>query len=101
METTRLMRVIQEDAVLFYAWGVEIIGGTAQGHHQRVIGQLALRNQQLAFIITQLSQRDGFVFTIDIHHRTQLELEVMVTRMRQIAERIHALIQRPGRHFVQ
>ena len=51
METTRLMRVIQEDAVLFYAWGVEIIGRTAQGHHQRVIGQLALRNQQLAFII--------------------------------------------------
>ena len=101
METTRLVRVIEEDTVLFHARRVEVVGGTAQRHDQGVVRQLALRNQQLPFFITQFCQSDGFAFTVDVHHRAQLELEMMVARVCQIAERVHALVQRAGRYFVQ
>ena len=69
METTRLVRVIEEDTVLFHARRVEVVGGTAERHDQRVIRQFALRNQQLTFFITQFCQSDGFAFTVDVNHR--------------------------------
>ncbi len=68
METTRLVRVVEEDAVLFHARGVEVVRGAAQRHNQRVIRQLALWYQQLALLITQLCQGNGFAFAVDIHH---------------------------------
>jgi hypothetical protein len=40
--------------------GVKVVRGTAQRHHQRVVRQFTLGNQQLAFLVTQLGQRDGF-----------------------------------------
>ncbi len=101
METARLMRVIQENAVLFHARRIEVVGRTAQRHNQRVIRQFALRHQQLAFLVTQFSEGQRFVLAIDIDNRTQLELEVMVARMRQIAQRVNAFIEGAGRHFVQ
>ncbi len=101
VKTARLMRVIEEDTVLFHARRVEIIRGAAQRHHQRVIRDFALRHQQFALFITQLGNGDGLRFAIDIHHRPQLELETMITRMSQIAQRIHAFVQRASRHFVQ
>ena len=87
--------------MLFHARGVEVVRGAAQRHNQRVIRQLALRYQQLALLITQFCQGNGFAFAVDIHHRTQLELETVVARMCQIAQRVNALIQRTGSHFVQ
>ncbi len=93
VETTCLMWVIEEDTVLFYTWCVEVIGGTAQRHDQRVIRQFALRDQQFPFFIAQLCQGNGFALTIDIHHGAQLELEMVIARMCQIAQRVHALIQ--------
>ena len=69
VETTRLMRVIEENAVFFHARGVKIVGRTAQRHHQRVIRHFTLRNQQLTLLIAQLSESNGLRFTIDIHHR--------------------------------
>ena len=101
METTRLMRVVEENAVLFHARGVEVIRGTAQRHHQRVVRQFTLSHQQLAFFIAQLAEGDGFPFAVDINHRAQLELETVVAGMGQIAQRIDTFIQRTGRHFMQ
>ncbi len=95
------MRVIQENAVFFDARRIEIVGGTTQRHHQRVIRDFALRNQQLALLIAQLGKSNGFRFAIDIHHRTQLKLETVVTGMRQIAQRIHAFVQGTRRDFMQ
>ena len=77
METTRLVRVVEENAILFNARGVEVIRGTAQRHHQRVVRQFTLSHQQLAFFIAQLAEGDGLPFTIDIDHRPQLELEAV------------------------
>ena len=101
METTRLVRVVEENAILFNARGVEVIRGTAQRHHQRVVRQFTLSHQQLAFFIAQLAEGDGLPFTIDIDHRPQLELEAVVAGMGQIAQRIDTFIQRTGGHFVQ
>ncbi len=51
-------------------------------HHQRVIRDFALRHQQFA-LSSQLGNGDDARFAIDIHHRPQLELETMITRMSQ------------------
>ena len=101
MEATRLVRVVEENAVLFYARGIKVIRGTAQRHDQRVVRQFTLSHQQLAFFIAQLAEGDGFPFAVDINHRAQLELETVVAGMGQIAQRINAFIQRTGGHFVQ
>ncbi|MNC36984.1 hypothetical protein D3C75_855320 [compost metagenome] len=53
VETTRLMRVIEEDAIIFHARRVEVVGSTTQRHHQGVVRDLTLGNQQLAFVVTQ------------------------------------------------
>ena len=45
METTRLMRVVEENTVLFNARRIEVVRGTAKRHDQRVVRQLALRHQ--------------------------------------------------------
>ncbi|OMP13623.1 hypothetical protein COLO4_01279 [Corchorus olitorius] len=101
VETTRLMRVVEEDAVIFHAWRAEIVRGAAQRHHQTVIRQFALRYQQPTLRVADLSQFNGFSVAINLRQRTQLELETVVARMRQIAERINTFIHRTGRHFMQ
>ena len=93
METTRLMRIIEEDAVLFHARRVEVVRRTSQRHDQRVVRQLTLGHQQLALLVMQLGEGDRFGFTVNIHHRSQLELEVVVTGVSKIAQRVYTFIK--------
>ena len=101
VEATRLVRIIEENAVLFDTWRIEIVRGATQRHYQGVIGDFTFRNQQFTFLIAQFCNSDCFRFTININDGTQLELETMITRMGQIAQRIDAFIKRASRHFVQ
>ena len=93
METTRLMRIIEEDAVLFHARRVEVVRRTSQRHDQRVVRQLTLGHQQLALLVMQLGEGDRFGFTVNIHHRSQLELEVVVTGVSKVAQRVYTFIK--------
>ncbi|MOA52243.1 hypothetical protein D3C78_1755060 [compost metagenome] len=54
METVRLIRVIQEDAVISYPWGAKVVRGAAERHHQDVVAQLAGGNQLAALLIADL-----------------------------------------------
>ena len=93
VETTRLMRIVEENAVLFHAWRVEVVRGTSQRHHQRVVRQLTLGHQQLALLVMQLGKGDRFGFAVNIHHRPQLELEVVVTGVSKVAQRVYTFIK--------
>ena len=75
MEATRLVRVIEENAVLFDTWRIEIVRGATQRHYQGVIGDFTFRNQQFTFLVAQFCNSDCFRFTININDGTQLELE--------------------------
>ncbi|CAH0277525.1 hypothetical protein SRABI106_03200 [Rahnella aquatilis] len=66
METVRLMRVIQEDAVVFDARCTEIVRRAAQRHHQGVVRNIPYRHQHFAVLVTDFSQFDGLIFTGDI-----------------------------------
>src|SRR5699024_11620814 len=85
VEATRLVRVIEENAVLFDTWRIEIVRGATQRHYQGVICDFTFRNQQFTFLIAQFCNSDCFRFTININDGTQLELETMIARMGQIA----------------
>ena len=100
MEAVCLWRAVEEDTVFFDPRCAEIVGGTAQRHHQNVIIQLTLRYQQITVVVTDFRQGDIFTVAIQPGHWPQLEIEIVIAGMRQVAQGIHAVIQRTGRHFV-
>ncbi len=101
MEATRLMRIVEEDAVIFHARRTKIVGRTAQRHHQTVPRQLTLWHQNLTLSVADFCQFNGFAVAVDLRQRSQLKLKAVVTGMGQIAQRIDALIHRTGRHLMQ
>ena len=60
VETSRLVRVIQEDTVIFYARSAKVVRGTAQRHHQNIVRQLALRHQFATLLVADLRQVQRF-----------------------------------------
>ncbi|MNI31881.1 hypothetical protein D3C73_857760 [compost metagenome] len=101
METLGLFAGVEEQTVLRRALGAEIVGGTADGNHQRVVRYFPRWHKfQPGFVIGR-GQLDFLVRAIEPAHAPQLELEVVPFGLGDIVEFVFGRVQGTGRHFVQ
>lgn len=101
VEAVRLGGAVQEDAVILDALGVEVVGDGTDGHHQVVVGQLALVDHDVAVIVDDLPQHDAFLVALDVGQGTQLEVEAVVLGVGLVAQGVDARVHGAGGHFVQ
>ncbi|MNS57363.1 hypothetical protein D3C72_902470 [compost metagenome] len=101
VEALGLFAGVEEQAVLRCALGAEIVGGAANGDHQRVVGHFAGRHQFQTGLVVGGGQLDFFIRAIEPAHAPQLELEVVPFGLGDIVEFVFGRVQGTGRHFVQ
>ncbi|MNL09657.1 hypothetical protein D3C87_1304250 [compost metagenome] len=101
VESLGLFAGVEEQAVLRRALSAEIVGGAADGDHQRVVRHFAGWHQLHTSFVIGGGQLDFFLRAIEPAHAPQLELEVVPFCLGNIVEFVFGRVQGTGRHFVQ
>ncbi|MNT24168.1 hypothetical protein D3C72_1596250 [compost metagenome] len=100
-EALGLRHDVQCDGILGRAGHAEEMRDAADRQHQRVIGQLARRQQFGAVLVEAGRHRDGLAGAVDAGQLAQLELEVMPARLRRVFQLVRVGVHAAGCHFMQ
>jgi hypothetical protein len=101
MKPHRLIRRIQRDGMLLYAWGAEVIAPAAHSDDQRVITEGAGRGNLPAFRVEAGREEYFLPIAIKAYHLADPVAEMMPVRLRQIVHGMVADIHAAGRYLMQ
>ena len=102
MEALGVLRRVEADRVLARARRAEIVGAAADGDDERVVGDLAARDQLLAVeLVVRRRELHDLARAVEAVHAPELELEVVPARLREVVEVVLVEVHAAGGDFVQ
>ena len=79
----------------------EVVALAADGHHQGVVTECALRRDLQALVVNMGRHQHLAPFTIEAHHLAHAVAEVMPMRLREVAHLMGAHVHAAGGDLVQ
>ena len=101
MEQLRLVRPVEADRVLARAGRAEIVAVAADRDDERVVRDLAARNQLPPVLVPGRRDQDDPPRAIEAVHLAQLEAEMVPARLREVVERMLVEVHGAGGELVQ